>query len=230
MAMTVGFIVFPGVQPLDLVGPFDVFATLGTVQQHLVWKDLTPVVGSGGLTLQPTTTFTHCPPLDVLCVPGGSGVEPLLEDEQTLAFIRGQAATAHYVTSVCTGALLLGAAGLLKGRRATTHWAYHELLGAFGAVPSHERVVMDGALITGGGVTAGIDFALTIAAEWLGPEQAQRAQLALEYAPAPPFDAGHPHTAPAAVLAAQRKAVAPAVVRRAECVARAAARLTARPM
>jgi len=223
--MHIGYLVFPGVQPLDLVGPFDVFAQFPETRQHLVWKGLAPFDASGGLTLQATTTLADCPALDMLCIPGGGGVEALLEDDDILTFVHEQAAGARWVTSVCTGALVLGAAGLLSGKRATTHWAYHDLLLAFGALPIRERVVIEGSLITGGGVTAGIDFALAVAAQCFGESQAQRAQLALEYAPAPPFNAGEPATAPASVLAAQQAAVAPSVARRAEVVARAAARL-----
>lgn len=223
--MHIGYLIFPGVQPLDLVGPFDVFAHFPHVHQHLIWKDTAPLSASGGLALQATTTFADCPALDLLCIPGGGGVEALLEDAAVLAFIRERAPSARFVTSVCTGALVLGAAGLLTGKRATTHWAYHELLAPLGAVPVHERVVTDGNLITGGGVTAGIDFALAVAAQWFGDEQAQRAQLALEYAPAPPFASGDPVSAPAQVIQAQREAVAPSVARRAQVVARAAARL-----
>lgn len=223
--MHIGYLVFPGVQPLDLVGPYDVFAHFPDVHQHLIWKDTASLSASGGLPLQATATFADCPPLDLLCVPGGGGVEALLEDADVLAFIRRCASRARFVTSVCTGALVLGAAGLLKGKRATTHWAYHDLLEPLGAVPVRERVVVDGNLITGGGVTAGIDFALAVAAQWFGEAQAQRAQLALEYAPAPPFSAGDPTRASPQVLKAQREAVAPSVARRAQVVARAAARL-----
>lgn len=222
--MRIGYLLFPGVQPLDLVGPFDVFAQFDEASQYLVWRDLKPVRASGGLGLAPSHTFADCPALDILCIPGGSGVEPLLEDPEVLSFIRRQAERARYVTSVCTGALLLGAAGLLRGKQATTHWAYHHLLEAFGAIPLKERVVKDATLVTGGGVTAGIDFALALAQEAFGAQRAQRAQLALEYAPAPPFG-GHPDTVTAPVLAAQREAVAPTVARRAEAVRRAAARL-----
>lgn len=222
--MHIGYLLLPGVQPLDLVGPFDVFAQFSEVSQSLIWRDMEPIAASGGLRLIPSHTFEACPALDVLCIPGGSGVEPLMEDAETLAFIRRQAENARYVTSVCTGALLLGAAGLLRGKQATTHWAYHHLLEAFGAIPVHERVVLDDRLVTGGGVTAGIDFAVVLAAEAFGVERAQRAQLALEYAPAPPFS-GHPNTAREAVLRAQREAVSPSVSRRAAVVARAAARL-----
>ncbi|MBR8224878.1 DJ-1/PfpI family protein [Burkholderia ambifaria] len=200
MTLHIGLLVFPGVQQLDLTGPHDVLASLPDAAVHLVWKSRDTVASSSGLALAPTCTFDDCPPLDVICVPGGIGINDLLLDAETIAFVRQRAATARYVTSVCTGALLLGVAGLLRGRRATTHWAFHELLEPLGAVPVRERVVRDGNLITGGGVTAGIDFALTIAAELAGDEEAQSIQLALEYAPAPPFDAGSPDTAPASVL------------------------------
>ena len=165
MPLQIGFLLFPQVQQLDLTGPYDVLASLPDVQVHLIWKDLAPVTASTGLVLQPTCRFADCPDLDVLCIPGGSGVGPLMEDAQVLAFIQAQATKVRYLTSVCTGALVLGAAGLLKGKRATTHWAYHSLLGLQGAIPVQERVVRDGNLLTGGGITAGIDFALTLAAE-----------------------------------------------------------------
>ena len=200
MTLHIGLLVFPGVQQLDLTGPHDVLASLPDAAVHLVWKSREPVASSSGLALAPTCTFDDCPPLDVICVPGGIGINDLLLDAETIAFVRQRAAAARYVTSVCTGALLLGVAGLLRGRRATTHWAFHALLEPLGAVPVRERVVRDGNLITGGGVTAGIDFALTIAAELAGNEEAQSIQLALEYAPAPSFDAGSPDTAPASVL------------------------------
>ncbi|KWE83755.1 DJ-1/PfpI family protein [Burkholderia territorii] len=200
MTLHIGLLVFPGVQQLDLTGPHDVLASLPDATVHLVWKSRDTVVSSSGLALAPTCTFDDCPPLDVICVPGGIGINDLLLDAETIAFVQRRAAAARYVTSVCTGALLLGVAGLLRGRRATTHWAFHSLLAPLRAVPVHERVVRDGNLITGGGVTAGIDFALTIAAELAGDEEAQSIQLALEYAPAPPFDAGSPDTAPASVL------------------------------
>ncbi|WP_175672422.1 DJ-1/PfpI family protein [Burkholderia ambifaria] len=200
MTLHIGLLVFPGVQQLDLTGPHDVLASLPDATVHLVWKSRDTVASSSGLALAPTCTFDDCPPFDVICVPGGIGINDLLLDAETIAFVQQRAATARYVTSVCTGALLLGVAGLLRGRRATTHWAFHGLLEPLGAVPVRERVVRDGNLITGGGVTAGIDFALTIAAELVGDEEAQSIQLALEYAPAPPFQAGSPDTAPASVL------------------------------
>ncbi|NVH73439.1 DJ-1/PfpI family protein [Paraburkholderia sp. JPY432] len=216
MSLQIGFLVFPKVQQLDLTGPHDVLASVPDATMHLVWKTREPVVSSNGLVLTPSATYGSCPPLDVICVPGGSGVTALLQDEQTIDFVRRQAASARYVTSVCTGALLLGAAGLLRGRRATTHWAFHSLLEPLGAIPTHARVVRDGNLITGGGVTAGIDFGLTVAAELAGVEEAQAIQLELEYAPAPPFDAGDPALAPQAVveLVRQRSAEGLAARRR----------------
>ena len=225
MTLQIGFLLFPQVQQLDLTGPYDVLASLPDVQVHLIWKDLVPVTASTGLVLKPTTTFDDCPALDVICIPGGSGVGPLMEDEETLAFIKAQAAQARYVTSVCTGSLVLGAAGLLKGKRATTHWAYHTLLAPLGAIPVQDRVVRDGNLFTGGGITAGIDFALTLAAELFDEDTAQLVQLQLEYAPAPPFDSGSPQTAPAAVLQEANQRTAQSRQQRAQITERVAARL-----
>ncbi|CAB3762010.1 DJ-1/PfpI family protein [Paraburkholderia humisilvae] len=200
MTLQIGFLVFPRVQQLDLTGPYDVLASLPDVTTQVIGKSREPVISGNGLVLTPSTTYDDCPPLDVICVPGGSGVTDLLQDAQTIGFVRKQAAGARYITSVCTGALLLGAAGLLEGRRATTHWAFHSLLEPLGAIPTRGRVVRDGNLITGGGVTAGIDFALTVAAELAGLDEAQAIQLELEYAPAPPFNAGDPDVAPQAVV------------------------------
>ncbi|KKX61148.1 isonitrile hydratase [Pseudomonas putida] len=225
MTLQIGFLLFPQVQQLDLTGPYDVLASLPDVKVHLIWKDLMPVTASTGLMLKPTVTFDDCPALDVICVPGGSGVGPLMEDEQTLAFIKTQAANARYVTSVCTGALVLGAAGLLKGKRATTHWAYHELLTPLGAIAVKDRVVRDGNLLTGGGITAGIDFALTLAAELFGQDTAELVQLQLEYAPAPPFQAGSPETAPNRVLEEARNRAASSLKLRAQITERVAAKL-----
>lgn len=225
MTLQIGFLLFPQVQQLDLTGPYDVLASLPDVKVHLIWKDLEPVVASTGLVLHPTTTYADCPPLDVICVPGGSGVGPLMEDEPTLDFIRQHAEGARYVTSVCTGSLVLGAAGLLQGKRATTHWAYHELLAPLGAIPVQERVVRDGNLLTGGGITAGIDFALVLAAELFGQARAELVQLQLEYAPAPPFNAGRPATAPAAVRDEALSKVVESLKVRTQVTQRAAQRL-----
>lgn len=205
MSLKIGLLVFPKVQQLDLTGPYEVFASLPDSAVHLVWKTLDPVTSSTGLVLQPTVTMVECPQLDIVCVPGGVGIDPLLDDGETLAFLRAQAAGARYVTSVCTGALVLGAAGLLRGKRATTHWASHDLLGPLGAIPVQARVVQDGNTLSGGGVTAGIDFALTLAAEVAGREEAEAIQLYLEYAPAPPFDSGTPDRCRDSVLARVRE-------------------------
>ncbi|KWC43229.1 DJ-1/PfpI family protein [Burkholderia ubonensis] len=223
MTLHIGFLVFPGVQQLDLTGPHDVLASLPDTAAHLVWKTREPVASSSGLALTPGHTFADCPPLDVICIPGGTGITDLLSDRETIDFVRERSAAARYVTSVCTGALLLGAAGLLRGRRATTHWAFHALLEPLGAVPVRERVVRDGNLFTGGGVTAGIDFALTIAAELAGDDEAQAIQLELEYAPAPPFDVGSPDTAPAGVVTRVRERSAANLARRRQAIEQAAA-------
>lgn len=225
MTLQIGFLLFPGIQQLDLTGPYDVLGSLPDVKLHLVWKDLATVTSSTGLVFTPTITYADCPNLDVICVPGGAGVGPLMEDPHTLGFLKDQAHTARYVTSVCTGALVLGAAGLLRGRKATTHWAYHDLLAALGATAVKARVVRDGNLLTGGGITAGIDFALSLVADLYGEAAAQLVQLQIEYAPAPPFDSGSPQTAPAHVLAQALKRTAQSRKDRAEVVARAAARL-----
>jgi cyclohexyl-isocyanide hydratase len=221
----VGFLVFPNVQQLDLTGPWEVLASWPATRARLVWKTLDPVRSSTGLMLKPDTTFAASPQLDVLCVPGGAGIDRLLADDETLAFLRAQAEGARFVTSVCSGALVLGAAGLLIGKRATTHWASHALLAALGAVPVRDRFVRDGKLMTGGGVTAGIDFGLALLAELAGRTTAEAVQLHLEYAPAPPFDAGDPDAAPGPVREAVERRLAPILAERARLVADAAKRL-----
>ncbi len=208
MSLEIGFLVFPRVQQLDLTGPCEVLASLKGASNHLVWKTLDPVASSTGLRLSPTATFATCPPLDVLCIAGGVGINVLLEDGEVIEFVRQQAQRARYITSVCAGALVLGAAGLLRGRRATTHWNAHDLLAHFGAIPTKGRVVRVGNLITAGGVTAGIDFGLALVAELAGQTEAETIQLALEYAPAPPFDSGTPETASANVLAVAKARLA----------------------
>lgn len=220
MILQIGFLVFPKLQLLDLAGPFDAFATMPGVVQHLIWKDLDAVPATCGWPVQPTMTLQDCPVLDVLCVPGGAGINALMEDEMILDFLRRQAWSARFVTSVCTGALVLGAAGLLEGKRATTHWGSHHLLEPLGAVPVAERIVADGRVISGGGVTAGIDFALDIIARLRGREEAEAVQLKLEYAPAPPFDAGSPATAPAGAIEAARASASSYVEERERIVAR----------
>ena len=202
--MHVGFLIFPRVQQLDLTGPHEVFAQVASAEVHLLWKDRQPVRSTSGLEFTPTSTFAEAPALDVLCIPGGIGVNALLEDAPVLRWVRQAAERARFVTSVCTGALVLGAAGLLAGRRATTHWLAHDLLARFGAIPTAGRVVRDGNLLTAGGVTAGIDFGLTLVSELFGQAEAERIQLYLEYAPAPPFESGTPDTANPDVVAAVR--------------------------
>lgn len=195
----IAFVLFPNLTQLDFTGPLQVLSRLPGANVHLVASSMAPVTTDAVLTLNPTTTFAECPAVDVLCVPGGFGVDDAMNDAELMNFVRREGTRAKYVTSVCTGAFVLGAAGLLKGKRATTHWAYHEELAKTGAIPVKERVVREGNLFTGGGVTAGIDFALTLAAEIAGDGVAQAIQLSLEYDPAPPFGAGSPGCAPPGV-------------------------------
>jgi cyclohexyl-isocyanide hydratase len=201
MSFQTGFVIFPNLTQLDFTGPLQVLARLPEAETHIIAKTRDPVPSDCGLSLVPTKTFAEAPQLDLLCIPGGFGVDQAMEDDATIAFVRAQGANAKYVTSVCTGAFILGAAGLLRGKRATTHWAYHHLLPRVGAIPVQERVVRDGNMFTGGGVTAGLDFAFTVMDEIAGPEHAQAVQLGLEYDPRPPFDAGSPGRAPGPIKA-----------------------------
>jgi len=223
--LQIGFLVFPKVTQLDLTGPLQVFSSVPDAKVHLIWKRIEPVESDSVLTLTPTTTFADCPQLDVICVPGGAGTDDVVNDEETLQFLRGQAASAKYVTSVCTGSLVLGAAGLLKGYRAATHWTATEFLALYGATPARTRVCVDRNRVTGGGVTAGIDFALTLVSILIDQPTAQAIQLRLEYNPAPPFDSGSPDTAPAEIVARLKERNAPARERRGAANRRAAARL-----
>ncbi len=202
--MHIGLLVFPNITQLDMTGPYEVFIKYPDCTVHLIWKSRDPVAAGGGMQIIPTTTYAECPDLDIICVPGGAGMNPLLNDVETLEFIKRMAFSARYVTSVCTGSLVLGAAGLLDGKRATTHWMSHEMLAEFGAIPVSDRVVQDGNIITGGGVTAGIDFALVLAREIYGARAAQKMQLAIEYDPQPPFESGSPSSAPADLVAEVR--------------------------
>ncbi|MDP9790416.1 DJ-1/PfpI family protein [Agrobacterium tumefaciens] len=208
MPIRFGILCFPGVQQLDLTGPYEVFASAHDTQVDLVWKTTGPVCASTGLWLTPDRTFEEAPVYDLICVPGGGGVNRLLADTETLDFVRSQAKTARYVTSVCTGSLVLGQAGLLAGKRAATHWNAMDFLQRFGAIAVDERVVRDGTLITAGGVTSGIDFGLAVIAELLGQDEAEIIQLSLEYAPVPPFDAGVPGRARKEIIAAARQRMA----------------------
>ncbi len=191
-SLTVVCLVFPDLTLLDLAGPAQVFSHVPGVEQAFVWHRLEPLQSDAGVAVLPTATFSDVPQADVVLVPGGLGVFELLDDDVILEFLRSQAPGARYVTSVCTGAFALAAAGLLIGRRATTHWAWLDLLPRLGVTPVRERVVRDGKVITGAGVTSGIDFALTVIADLAGDETAKGRQLTLEYSPEPPFDAGSP--------------------------------------
>lgn len=229
--LQIGLVVFPDMTQLDATGPLQVFAGIPFfapdpgVEVHLLWKDLTPVPTDAIMTIAPTMTFAECPPLDVICVPGGPGIDAIVDDPEVIDFVRRQGESATWVTSVCTGALVLGAAGLLQGYRAATHWAAMGNLAAFGAIATDERVVIDRNRVTGGGVTAGIDFALTLVAELVDRATAEFIQLRIEYNPAPPFEAGSPHTAPPEILASYEERIVPAQARRRAAVARAAANL-----
>jgi len=200
--LTIGLLLFPEMTQLDMTGPYEVFVSLPRTTVHLVWKTLDPVTAGGGLRMLPTTTLAACPKLDVICVPGGPGQVALMQDAEVLEFLRKQAKTSRFVTSVCTGSLVLGAAGLLRGYRATCHWLSLDQLALLGATPIAERIVMDGNRITGGGVTSGIDFALFVAAQLFGEDVAKEIQLRIEYDPAPPFNSGSPRTADPALVAA----------------------------
>lgn len=225
MPLTIGLLLFPNITQLDLTGPYEVFSRLPDTRVLLIAATVAPVRTEWGLTIIPDATFDDAPELDLLCVPGGWGVNKMLEDDTLLAFVRARGQHVRYVTSVCSGALLLGAAGLLNGYRATTHWASHDLLASFGAISVHERVVIDRNRITGAGVSAGIDLALVIAAKLFDPSTSQEVQLAIEYDPAPPFAAGSPAHASreirtaflqhAAISLAERRAITERVVARA---------------
>jgi cyclohexyl-isocyanide hydratase len=225
-ALQIGIVLFPRVTQLDFTGPLQVFSSVPGAQVHLIWKRIESVASDSVMMITPTVSFADCPQLDVICVPGGIGTDDMVNDEEMLAFLKKQAEGAKYITSVCTGSLVLGAAGLLKGYRATTHWSAMEGLAPFGAIPTKTRVCTDRNRVTGGGVTAGIDFALTLVSQICDRKTAEAIQLRLEYNPAPPFNAGSPDTAPADVLAMWQERIAPHKQRRMEMIQRAATRLT----
>lgn len=210
--LTVIALIHPGMILLDLVGPLTCFNMM-MADVHLAWKTMDPVRTDTGVTVAPTTTFAECPTeADVLFVPGGlSGTTTMMEDDDVVDFLRSRGTRSRYVTSVCTGSLLLGAAGLLKGKRATSHWYTRDLLPLFGATPTNDRVVADGNVITGGGVTAGIDFGLALVARLRGEDTAKFIQLLLEYDPQPPFKAGSPEEAGRVLAAAVLTRRAPAL-------------------
>jgi cyclohexyl-isocyanide hydratase len=223
--LQIGSLLFEGLDQIDLTGPFEVLSRIPNSTYRLYGKTADPVRDLKGLRLTPDATIADAPQLDVLHVPGGFGQEALMEDEQVLGWIRRQAAGARSIFSVCTGALLCGAAGLLRGRRATTHWASFHLLPLFGAIPVNERVVLDGNWVFAAGVTAGIDGALRLAAELRGDDAARAIQLYMVYAPEPPFDSGTPETAPAAILNQARQSVSGITAQREATARRVAARL-----
>ncbi|HVZ54504.1 MAG TPA: DJ-1/PfpI family protein [Pseudolabrys sp.] len=208
MPRHIGMLIFPRLTQLDMTGPYEVLARLPNTTVHLIARTLDPVTTDRGMQILPTVSYADCPPLDVVMVPGGPGQQDLMEDQEALGFLRRQAASAQFITSVCTGSLVLAAAGLLKGKRATCHWAAIDHLALMGAIPTRERVVVDGNVVTGAGVASGIDFALTLAAILEGEAVAREIQLQIEYDPDPPFDSGSPATAAPETLAALRARLA----------------------
>ena len=200
--LTVAFLLFPNVTQLDLTGPAQVLSRLGNATVDLVWKTRDPVPTDAGFAIVPTATFDEAGAVDLLCVPGGIGVADVMQDEGAMAWLRRVGPGAQWVTSVCTGSLILGAAGLLRGFRAACHWAWRDNLRLFGAEPVAERVVFDRNRVTGGGVTAGIDFAFALMAAIRGEKHARLVQLGLEYDPQPPFDSGSPDRAGPELVAA----------------------------
>jgi putative intracellular protease/amidase len=225
--LTIVFALFPGVTQLDFTGPHQVLSRLPAAKVILASR-AGGSIETDGITFAGLRRLADIEQCDIVCVPGGFGVtDNAIADEEFLHHLRRLAWGARYITSVCTGSLALGAAGLLRGKRAACHWAWRDLLTAFGAIPDPGRVVRDGNIVTGGGVTAGIDFALTLAAELIGAEAAQAIQLGIEYAPAPPFEAGRPEIAPPPVVARATERYAAGAAQRRAAVEAAAARMPA---
>jgi cyclohexyl-isocyanide hydratase len=220
--LNIGSLLFENLDQIDLTGPFEVLSRLPNATHRIYAKSTQPVRDVMGLRIMPDATLAEAPQLDILHVPGGPGQQALMDDEEILGWLRSQAAGARKVLSVCTGALICGAAGLIRGKRATTHWASFHLLPYFGAIPVDERVVVDGDWIFAAGVTAGIDGALRLVAEVRGIPAAQLVQLDIAYAPEPPFQSGTPHTAPQEILERARRNSAKLIARR-EATARRAA-------
>lgn len=198
--LEIGFLIYPGVTQLDCVSASEVLAFIPNANTQMVWKAVQPITTDRGFVMVPNVDFENCPDLDVICVPGGMEQLSTMGDAEVMAFLRRQGQQAQYVASVCTGSLMLGAAGLLEGYRSACHWAFLDLLEAFGAIPSGERVVVDRNRFSGAGVTSGIDLALTLAAAIAGDNVAKQIQLALQYDPQPPFDAGAPAAAGPALV------------------------------
>ena len=224
MTTSIGMLVFDGMTHLDFGAPFDVFSRMPDTTVHVFSPQGRDVVTDLRQRVPAPDAMAAAPPLDVLFVGGGPGVNALMEDDNVLAWLAERAPSARWITSVCTGALVLGAAGLLQGYRASTHWAARDILRTFGATPSTDRVCIDRDRATGGGVTAGLDFALALAAEWHGEDRARGMQLGMEYDPAPPFPGGSPETSPPAIVERVRGAMAPMTAVRAEIAARVRAR------
>ena len=227
--LQIGILFFPAVTQLDAMGPAQVLSRLPGAKMHMIWKTRDPVTTDSGFAVLPTTTFADCPQLDVICVPGGVGQVALMNDLETLAFLRHQAEGARFITSVCTGSLVLAAAGLLKGYRSACHWSVRDELAAFGAIPVADRVVRDRNRLSGGGVTAGIDFGLTLAAELAGEQVARAIQLMMEYDPKPPFDSGNPEKAGSELVSLYKQRTAGMMDQRREANRTAAARVAAEP-
>ena len=220
-ATTIVFLLFPGITQLDFTAPAQALSRMPGAALAGAAATIDPIMTDSGFAIVPTHDFASAPQADILCIPGGHGVADALGDAATIDFVARQAAGAEWVTSVCTGAFLLGRAGLLTGKRATTHWGYTHLLPLVGADPVKARVVEDGQIVTSGGVTSGLDFALTLIARLRGETVAQAIQLAIEYDPAPPFPGGHPDRAPKAVTAGLKAHVYDAAAARMEAALRA---------
>lgn len=225
-ALDVAFVLFPNVTQLDLTGPVQVLSRLGNASVHLVAGSTDPVMTDAGFSINPTCTYKDCPNPHIVCVPGGAGADHAMLDNELIEWLRQVAARADWVTSVCTGSLVLGAAGLLRGKKATSHWLSRPMLADFGAIPIAERVVVDGKFVTGGGVTAGIDFALSLTAMIRGEEHAKLVQLSLEYDPQPPFRCGSPEDADQVIVDRIRELTKGSQSRRQAKVSAASAKLS----
>ncbi|KAK9452795.1 class I glutamine amidotransferase-like protein [Dipodascopsis uninucleata] len=224
-SVSIGLLLFPKLTQLDFTGPFEVFSRVKDASVHVIAKSMEPVTSDTGLRILPTVTYKDCPKIDVICVPGGPGQIDLMDDDETLDFLRKVAEGAKLITSVCTGSLVLAAAGLMKGYRATCHWSSIDQLELLGAIPTDERVVHDRNRVTGAGITSGIDFALTLVSDIRGPDAAKAIQLQLEYDPAPPYDYGSPKVAPKEFVDAARRRMAQFISKRRAATEKAASRL-----
>jgi len=221
----IAMLLYPGLTQLDLTGPYEVFRRIPDAEVFLAWKTLDAVVSDGGMAIVPGVRLAECPLCEVLFVPGGPGQVDWMLDEEVMEWLRVQGRGADWVTSVCTGSLLLGAAGLLKGYRAACHWMSRDQLALLGARPVAERVVVDGNRVTGGGVTAGIDFALRLAGELRGEDVARSIALQLEYDPMPPYGPGSPEASELSLITGVKQRAKGMMARRREATERAAARL-----